>query len=85
MGFPKGNPLAETGALRGYRWPDPDDERICAPIHEAARAFDRPDEQFLHGSHRDTLWEKSYMLVGMENMMDYFIPNRNTPGKSCMA
>lgn len=28
---------------------------------------------FLAGSHRDTLWEKAYMLVGMENMMVYFL------------
>jgi uroporphyrinogen decarboxylase len=29
-------------------------------------------ETFLHGQHRDTLWEKAYMLVGMENLMCYF-------------
>jgi uroporphyrinogen decarboxylase len=28
---------------------------------------------FLGGSHRDTLWEKAYMLVGMENLMMYFL------------
>ena len=27
---------------------------------------------FLAGQHRDTLWEKAYMLVGMENLMVYF-------------
>ena len=29
-------------------------------------------ELLLGASHRDTLWEKAYMLVGMENMMVYF-------------
>ncbi|MCL2057626.1 MAG: hypothetical protein FWH01_01010 [Oscillospiraceae bacterium] len=72
MGFPKINPLAEIGALRSYQWPDPDDERICAPIYESAAAFDERDEMFFVGSHRDALWEKSYMLVGMENIMVYF-------------
>ncbi len=72
MGFPRGNPLADLpAALRTYPWPDPDDERICGPIY--AQAENRPrEETFLIGSHRDTLWEKSYMLVGMENMMCYF-------------
>ncbi len=73
MGFPRGNPLAEVGNLKGYVWPDPDDERICGQIYKMAN--ERPgdaSESFLGGSHRDTLWEKAYMIVGMENMMAYF-------------
>ena len=74
MGFPRGNPLAEVASLRSYRWPDPDDERIRGPIHQSAAAVScaSRQEKFLCGSHRDTLWEKAYMLVGMENMMVYF-------------
>lgn len=72
MGFPRGNPLADlVEALPRYRWPDPDDERICGLIYEQARDWDRA-AAFLVGSHRDTLWEKSYMLVGMEAMMCAF-------------
>ena len=71
MGFPRGNPLAQVESLKNYCWPDPNDERICAPIYEKAKEFPGGD-LFLSGSHRDTLWEKSYMLVGMENMMVYF-------------
>lgn len=70
MGFPRSFPLAEMDALRRYSWPDPDDERICGQIHRLNRG--RSDDWFLAGSHRDTLWEKAYMLVGMENMMVYF-------------
>ncbi|MCL6432549.1 MAG: hypothetical protein K6V36_17080 [Anaerolineae bacterium] len=71
MGFPRHNPLAETAALKTYQWPDPDDERICQRIYDLAAQ--RPDrDSFLTGSHRDALWEKAYMLVGMENMMVYF-------------
>ena len=71
MGFPRGAPLADLpGSLARYSWPDPDDERIVQQI------YDRPgvdqEETFLCGSHRDTLWEKCYMLVGMENAMCYF-------------
>jgi uroporphyrinogen decarboxylase len=72
MGFPKGNPLADRRALDAYRWPDPDDPRICQRIYDMAATFPA-DDRFLGGSHRDTLWEKSYMLVGMENMMMAFL------------
>jgi uroporphyrinogen decarboxylase len=72
MGLPKGNPLARIEALQDYRWPDPNDERICSKIERMARAFTGGD-QYLGGSHRDTLWEKAYMLVGMENLMMYFL------------
>jgi uroporphyrinogen decarboxylase len=58
-------------ALRPYRWPDPDDERIWSPIYEQAGGWDR-EQTFLFGSHRDTVWEKAYMLVGMEDLMCYF-------------
>lgn len=71
MGFPRGNPLAEVGALKNYRWPDPDDERIVQRIYDMHSQFPGGDV-FLAGSHRDTLWEKAYMLVGMERMMEYF-------------
>lgn len=71
MGFPLAHPLAEPGKLNSYTWPDADDERICGRIYEMAEGFDR-EEKFLSGGHRETLWEKSYMLVGMQNMMTYF-------------
>lgn len=72
MGFPRGNPLADLPrALPTYAWPDPDDVRICNQIKAQAAGWDR-ETTFLVGSHRDTLWEKSYMLVGMESMMVSF-------------
>jgi uroporphyrinogen decarboxylase len=71
MGMPKGNPLAKVENLEHYQWPDPEDERICGKIHQMAKAFSR-EERLLGGRHRDTLWEKAYMLVGMQNMMIYF-------------
>jgi len=72
MGFPRGHPLADLpSALGSYQWPDPDDERICASIYDQLAGCDR-EETFLFGSHRDTVWEKAYMLVGMEDLMCYF-------------
>lgn len=72
MGFPRGHPLADLpAALGAYAWPDPDNPRIINRIYEQAASWDR-DTTFLVGSHRDTLWEKSYMLVGMETMMMSF-------------
>ncbi len=71
MGFPRVHPLARPEKLASYRWPDPDDERICGRIYQMVKGWDR-ENQFLSGSHRETLWEKSYMLVGMQNLMTYF-------------
>lgn len=72
MGFPRGFPLADLPrSLAGYRWPDPDDARICSRIYETAAGWNR-SETFLAGAHRDTLWEKAYMLVGMEDLMCFF-------------
>lgn len=71
MGFPRGFPLADLPtALPTYKWPDPDDERICACIYRMAEDWDG-DQTFLMGWNRDTLWEKSYMLVGMADLMCY--------------
>jgi len=71
MAFPEAHPLAHPDRLRSYRWPDPNDPRVCGAIYTQAQH--RPaDGSFLTGSHRDTLWEKAYMLVGMENMMAAF-------------
>ncbi|NLE43188.1 MAG: hypothetical protein GX620_00600 [Chloroflexi bacterium] len=71
MGLPKIYPLADTSNLNTYQWPDPDDERICGAIYQTA-AQQLAEDRFLTGHHRDTLWEKAYMLVGMENLMVYF-------------
>jgi uroporphyrinogen decarboxylase len=72
MGFPRGNPLANVATdLAAYSWPDPDDERIIRQVYEQAKGWNR-EEAFLCGSHRDTLWEKCYMLVGMENALCCF-------------
>jgi uroporphyrinogen decarboxylase len=69
MGFPRVHPLSDLPhALKTYQWPNPDDERICSKIYETARGWDK-QQTFLMGSHRDTLWEKAYMLVGMEALM----------------
>ena len=69
MGFPQVNPLANlTADLAAYAWPNPEDERIISQAHEQAKGWNR-EKTFLCGSHRDTLWEKCYMLVGMENAM----------------
>lgn len=72
MGLPEVCPLAEIENLPDYTWPDPNDPRLTQTIDDLARAFPGGD-CLLAGSHRDTLWEKAYMLVGMENMMMYFL------------
>jgi uroporphyrinogen decarboxylase len=72
MGMPEDPPLAQHQALRDYHWPDPEDERITGRIDELAKTYPGPG-LLLGGGHRDTLWEKAYMLVGMEKMMEAFL------------
>ena len=72
MGFPRYHPLHDfPNALESYTWPDPDDPRIYGPIYEQVASWDS-EHTFLCGSHRETLWEKAYMLVGMEKLMVAF-------------
>ena len=71
MGYAVEHPLADLRRLSTYAFPDPDDERLCAQVYERARAVDR-DAAFLRGSHRETLWERCYNLVGMSNLMIAF-------------
>jgi len=71
MGFPRVHPIADMANLKSYAWPDPNDERICGRVYAMAEKFPGGD-LFLSGSHRETLWEKSYMLASMETMMVAF-------------
>jgi uroporphyrinogen decarboxylase len=69
MGFPREHPLANLADLDAYHWPDPD--TLAEPVYTRAATWER-DTAFLVGSHRDTLWERAYMLCGMENMLCNF-------------
>lgn len=77
MGLPISNPLSNPQALNNYIWPDPNDPRLITQIYEKHKGYQSGSDLFLAGGHRDTLWEKSYMLVGMENMMEYFYSEPN--------
>lgn len=76
MGLPEMNPLADITKVDAFQFPDPYDPRICAPIHETEILLDR-NEGFLMGSHRDTLFEQAYMVVGMENLFVAFYEEPN--------
>lgn len=67
MGFPRVFPLEDLGRLDDFAFPDPDDPAVCGPICQGKAEL--PAGGPLSGSHRDTLWERAYMLVGMENLM----------------
>ncbi|MHB0999582.1 MAG: uroporphyrinogen decarboxylase family protein [Armatimonadota bacterium] len=71
MGLPEINPLADLSKVEGYPYPDPYDLRICGLIHECKIEYNS-DQAFLAGTHRDTLFEQAYMLVGMENLFIAF-------------
>ena len=70
MGLAVEHPLADLNVER-YAFPDPDDPRLVDPIYAKARNADR-ESCFISGSHRETLWERAYNLVGMERLMMAF-------------
>jgi uroporphyrinogen decarboxylase len=70
LGYPVQCPLAEPKNLKNYQWLNPNDERVVAKIYRTAETFSGED-QFLGGSHHHTVWERAYMLVGMENLLLY--------------
>ena len=70
MGFPRGFPLTNLETLDSFEFPDPDDPKYFSLIFEMKKNY--KEDLILYASHRDTLWERAYMLVGMENMMVYF-------------
>jgi uroporphyrinogen decarboxylase len=70
MGYAVHHPLADLDAGK-YRWPDPDDERLVRQVYDKAKLADRA-AKFPHGSHRETLWERAYNLVGMDRLMMAF-------------
>ena len=72
MGMVEATPLTTLQALASYTWPDPEDPRLVDQIYTLAGAHPGGD-LLLAASHRDTLWEKAYMLVGMQAMMIDFI------------
>ena len=72
MGMHRSHPLEDLAInLSNYQWPDPDDDRIIGKVYRMAKEFPQ-DDRFLAGSHRSTIWERSYFLVGMDNLMIYF-------------
>jgi len=71
MGFPCEHPIKDLARLSDYQPPSPDDPRLCQRIYERAKAFPGTDA-FLSGSHRSTLWERLYKLLGMEEAMIAF-------------
>jgi len=71
MAFPKKFPLADLEQLDSFTLVDPDDAKYSGLITELLQKHN-PAADLLCGSHRDTLWERAYMLVGMENLMEYF-------------
>ena len=64
MGLTEMYPLTKPEDLQAYRWPDPNDDRICGKIFKTFETVSQ-DDRFIGGSHRDTLWEKAYMLVAV--------------------
>jgi uroporphyrinogen decarboxylase len=68
MPMPVYHPLEDPARWDAYRWPSPDDPARLGPLMEQARGVDRR-ERALSVSHRSTLFERAWLLVGMENLL----------------
>ena len=68
MPFPRGNPLAEPSARDSYAWPEPADRGRLAAAWIAAAQVDR-QTRVLAVSHRSTVFERAWELVGMERLL----------------
>lgn len=71
MGLPKIYPLDTPDKLKNYQWPNPRDSRIIQQVYDLRSRFKEGLDVYITGRHRDTLWEKAYMLVGMEDLFAY--------------
>lgn len=61
-------PLTELEEWRDYEWMDPKSSIVTSGIREQAEKVDRA-RFLLSGSHRSTILERSWKLVGMAKMM----------------
>jgi len=69
-------PLAELKDWEDYVWPDPRSEMVIGRIAKNAEKVDR--ERFLLvGSHRSTIIERCWKLVGMANMIKMIYSDSN--------
>jgi len=69
MPFPKNPPLAERGALDAYAWPDPHSPEISGCLRTQFEAIVDRDAKVLAASHRSTLFERAWKLMGMDTLM----------------
>jgi len=75
MGFPRMHPLADLNLVDAYPFPNADDPALYGAIFEGKQRFleeGKDKTHILSGANTDTLWERAYMLVGMEDLMAYF-------------
>jgi uroporphyrinogen decarboxylase len=68
MPFPRHCPLGQLDRWGDYAWPDPCHPDRTATLPEQAARIDR-DQTILAVSHRSTLYERAWELVGMEELL----------------
>lgn len=68
MPFPVFHPLEKLPDWDDYVWPDPHELSLYVQAREKVGGIARRSEILLSGSHRSTLLERAWKLVGMENL-----------------
>jgi len=73
MPFPVYHPLEHLENWEDYTWPDPHDQELYRQAKRAIADIPKRNEIILAGSHRSTLLERSWKLVGMENLFTMMV------------
>ena len=68
MPFPKYNPLAHIDDWEEYQWPDPHDPELYVKARATLENISDREAILVSGSHRSTLLERAWKLVGMEDL-----------------
>ncbi len=67
MPFPVAHPLADSlDLLNRHPWPNPEDPHLFADLANLRH----PDHQLLIGEHRFTLYERAWLLTGMQHLAE---------------
>ena len=68
MPFPEYHPLAHMDDWNEYQWPDPHDPALYVQAKSHLAKISDRQTVIVSGSHRSTLLERAWKLVGMENL-----------------
>jgi uroporphyrinogen decarboxylase len=80
MPFPASPPLEQPKSWRDYEWPDPNDPALYTRAKAVVAGISDRVQVILAASHRSTLLERAWKLVGMENLFTMLLSEPQKAG-----